>query len=107
MPQPDNNPNVTGQADPNNGNTALINTPKEVLAIPQENMGVGSVTPGVTHTSQLSTPDDGEGVEKSSGNKGLRGFLRKVTRTFEKRTNIKATDDDDRLLIAGLSIKMN
>ena len=44
--------------------------------------------------------------QQSSGNKGLRGFLRKVTRTFEKRTNIKATDDDDRLLIAGLAIKM-
>jgi hypothetical protein len=45
--------------------------------------------------------------QQSSGNKGLRGFFRKVTRTFEKRTNIKATDDDDRLLIAGLAIKMN
>jgi hypothetical protein len=38
---------------------------------------------------------------------GIRGFLRKVTRTFEKKTNIKATDDDDRLLIAGLAIKLN
>jgi hypothetical protein len=37
---------------------------------------------------------------------GLRGFLRKVTRTFEKNTNIKATDDDDRLLVGGLAIKL-
>ena len=36
----------------------------------------------------------------------LRGFFRKVTRTFEKRTNIDATDGDDRLLVAGLSIKL-
>lgn len=55
--------------------------------------------------------DDNAGAEIASndngGNKGLRGFFRKVTRTIEKRTNIKATDDDDRLLIAGLAIKMN
>jgi hypothetical protein len=49
---------------------------------------------------------DAQFASENSGNKGLRGFLRKVTRTFEKRTNIKATDDD-RLLIAGLAIKMN
>jgi anti-sigma factor RsiW len=34
-----------------------------------------------------------------------RGLFRKIARTFEKRTNIDATDDD-RLLIAGLSIKL-
>jgi hypothetical protein len=46
--------------------------------------------------------------QQSGGNKGLRGFFRKVTRTIEKRTNFnKAGDDDDRLLIAGLSIKTN
>ncbi len=35
----------------------------------------------------------------------LRGFFRKITRTFEKTTNIKATDGDDRLLVGGLAIK--
>jgi len=34
-----------------------------------------------------------------------RGLFRKIARTFEKRTNIDATDDD-RLLIAGLSFKL-
>jgi hypothetical protein len=37
----------------------------------------------------------------------LRGFLRKVTRTFEKNTNINATNDDDRILIGGLALKLN
>jgi hypothetical protein len=48
-------------------------------------------------------------ADENSGKKNkLRGFFRKVTRTFEKRTNIKATDeDDDHLLIAGLAIKLN
>ena len=36
----------------------------------------------------------------------LRGFFRKITRTLEKRTNIDATDDDGKLLIAGLAIKL-
>jgi len=58
----------------------------------------GVVTAAVVETSDIS--------EQPSGNKGLRGFLRKVTRTIEKRTNIKATDDDDRLLVAGLAIKL-
>jgi hypothetical protein len=76
---------------------------------------VNSNPPGVTtppsdtyHINKDKGPQD-SGVEfaseKSGG--GLRGFLRKVTRNIEKRTNIKATDDDDRLLIAGLAIKMN
>jgi hypothetical protein len=46
-------------------------------------------------------------VEESDGKKSrLRGFLRKVTRTFEKKTNIDATDDDDRLLVGGLAFKL-
>ena len=36
----------------------------------------------------------------------LRGFFRKVTRTFEKATNIKVTDDQDRLLVGGLAFKL-
>ena len=66
-------------------------------------------TKGKTELTKVTdeAPQPSYAVEQqSSGNKGLRGFLRKVTRTFEKRTNIKATDDDDRLLIAGLAIKM-
>ncbi len=34
-----------------------------------------------------------------------RGIFRKIARTFEKRTNIDATDDN-KLLVAGLSIKL-
>ena len=44
---------------------------------------------------------------QSDGKKNkLRGFFRKVTRTFEKRTNIDATDDEDRLLVGGLAIRL-
>ncbi|MBO9658031.1 MAG: hypothetical protein J7527_04330 [Chitinophagaceae bacterium] len=45
-------------------------------------------------------------IDDESGKKNRhRGFFRKITRTFEKRTNIKATDGDDRLLVGGLAIK--
>jgi hypothetical protein len=53
--------------------------------------------------ASLTEPVD----EEQPGRKNkLRGFFRKVTRTFEKNTNIKATDDEDRLLLGGLAIKL-
>jgi hypothetical protein len=52
----------------------------------------------------VSDPDT-DLADGSKKNK-LRGFFRKVTRTFEKRTNIDATNGDDKLLIAGLSFKL-
>ena len=61
------------------------------------------VTPDVVQTSY--NPD--EDLNQSGGKKSkLRGFLRKVTRTFEKNTNINAADDDNRLLIGGLAFKL-
>lgn len=37
----------------------------------------------------------------------LRGFLRKATRIFEKTTNINPADDENRVLIGGLALKLN
>ena len=80
---------------------------------PNGKMGIAGVT---TPDDKTSTKEAGKITQdnpdvdfasESSSNKGIRGFLRKVTRTIEKRTNIKATDDDGRLLIAGLAIKTN
>lgn len=45
-------------------------------------------------------------TDEQGGRNKLRGFFRKVTRTFEKATNLKATDADDRLLIGGLAIQL-
>ena len=65
----------------------------------------------VTHTADkplyASNPTvNDEDLNQSGGKKSkLRGFFRKLTRTFEKNTNIDATDDD-RLLIGGLAIKL-
>ena len=55
---------------------------------------------------QAAVTDDAD-FAVAGGNKKnkLRGFFRKVTRTFEKRTNIDPTDGEDRLLVAGLAFK--
>ncbi|MES1218288.1 MAG: hypothetical protein ABUT20_22470 [Bacteroidota bacterium] len=46
-----------------------------------------------------SNNDDGK-------NKKLRGFFRKATRVFEKRTNISSADDDDKVLIGVLAVRL-
>lgn len=40
------------------------------------------------------------------GNKRSRGLLRKVTRLFEKTTNIQATTDDNKLLIGSFAVSL-
>ena len=39
-------------------------------------------------------------------NKKFRGFFRKATRVFEKRANISAADDDDKVLIGVLAVRL-
>jgi hypothetical protein len=36
----------------------------------------------------------------------VKGLLRKATRVFERRTNIKATTDDDKLLIGAFAVSL-
>ena len=36
----------------------------------------------------------------------LKGFLRKATRFIERRTNIKATNENDELLIGAVALKL-
>lgn len=57
------------------------------------------------YTSNASETTDNDVRQKGKGG-GFRGLVRKITRTFEKNTNIEATDGDDRLLVAGLAIKL-
>lgn len=78
----------------------------------KETNRIPSVTPNsaqpldnvVTAASKVSVDPVDE--ERPGRKNKLRGFFRKVTRTFEKNTNIKATDDEDRLLLGGLAIKL-
>jgi hypothetical protein len=108
LPTPVQNPNVN-------------NIPKDAIAkvTPFENKDAADPLTNLVVTNQTSSPSgirtavnkepvsDTDADLGNSGKKNkLRGFLRKVTRTFEKRTNIDATNGDDRLLVAGLSFKL-
>jgi hypothetical protein len=115
LPSPENNPYVNP-----------VNRTND-MAIAQENVIPGNELPNNPQTkySPIVTkrPDDPSVIHASVNNKPviaddvdadqpdgkknkLRGFFRKITRTFEKKTGIDATDDDDRLLVAGLAIKL-
>jgi anti-sigma factor RsiW len=89
-------------------NVTIADLDKSALTNSQENISHPLVTSGTPqsfkHASTL-TPEGGESVEPEKKTK-FRGLLRTLTRTFEKTTNIKATDDDDRLLVAGLAIRL-
>jgi hypothetical protein len=69
----------------------------------------GALVTSVIRQPSLQTDDASSGSDdedRSEKKNRFRGFLRKVTRTFEKNTNIKATDENDRLLVAGMAIKL-
>lgn len=105
LPKPDQNPNVISQQQVD----GLMATGTPVAKNPEANnksFTTAAVTTAAVQPSDITTvkynPDDVETGKKSK----LRGLLRKVTRTFEKRTNIDPTDEDNRLLVGGLSIKL-
>ena len=111
LPNSEHNPNVNRDAEENS--LAIADLPKkDPLTSNTENKPIDVVTPD--NASSLNNgktavpiePDYALVTDESGKKNKLRGFFRKVTRTFEKRTNIKATDDEDRLLLAGLSIKL-
>lgn len=104
LPEPTYNPNMKRPIESTN-NLAELNMPeKKALTIPEEKISIQPVTPAYAHSLQSS--NELIDVEQPEKKNALRGLLRKVTRTFEKTTNIKATDDEDRLLVAGLAIKL-
>ena len=113
LPSPANNPNAKDMLYPEKNITAaLSNDRKEALTDFNEINTTAAVTadrPGPLHIINAASIETAgsEDVAMESGKKNkMRGFFRKLTRTFEKATNIKATDDEDRLLIAGLAIKL-
>lgn len=104
LPQPINNRNVI-KNDAANNTIAAVNIPKDNKKL--ESLTNPIVTPKTTQPSDFANASliEEESQQDDKKNK-LRGFFRKITRTFEKRTNIDATDDDGKLLVAGLAIKL-
>jgi hypothetical protein len=101
LPQPEDNPNFKKDA----ANMGMANVNDAVKQALTDN-NVTSKAAQPSNIIQAAVTDDAD-FAVTGGNKKnkLRGFFRKVTRTFEKRTNIDPTDGEDRLLVAGLAFK--
>jgi hypothetical protein len=103
LPQPLNNLDLKNDAF--KSDITKVIPPDEIRTPQKSKVKDDVVTTGPTPTSYSGSNSDD--LNQSDGKKGkLRGFLRKVTRTFEKNTNINATNDDDRVLIGGLALKL-
>lgn len=106
LPQPLFNPTIN-KHDATNKAVAIENTPIEIKQ--QHSLTNSDVTTqsplssDIVNASYSNTDADFDQPD-SKKNKN-RGFFRKIARTFEKRTDIDPTDDN-RLLIAGLAIKL-
>ena len=107
LPLPLNNPNINKNDAPNNAIAGNNN-------IPKENKQTNPLTNPVVTTQNPSSSDivyasnnntDADFDQPDSKKNKNRGFFRKLARTFEKRTDIDPTDDN-KLLVAGLSIKL-
>jgi hypothetical protein len=103
LPDPVYNPKMNGKID-DKEKASFVGTTNDALTKLKEIDPAFAVT--TSRPSALDNTVEVEGDNQSEKKNKLRGFFRKITRTLEKTTNIKATDDDDRLLIAGLAIKL-
>lgn len=102
LPVPDENPYIKIDQPKN---AIAQNNPKE--SVNTENKNVTNKLASPSDIKQASYNDNDVAFGQPDGKKNkLRGFFRKLTRTFEKRTDIDPTDDDDKLLVAGLAIKL-
>jgi hypothetical protein len=104
LPQPLNNPTINKN---NAANDAVVNiNPRKETINTKESLTIPPVTKPPVVTSPPENPDVSfASLEEGGKNKKNRGLLRKVARTFEKRTNMTATDND-RLLVGGLAFKL-
>jgi hypothetical protein len=108
LAEPTHNPNVINVRPNDIANAKLDFPSRETLTDNAELRKQIAVTPASVqplYTSNTSTQEK-EDVNQKGKKGGFRGFVRKITRTFEKTTDFEATDGDDRLLIAGLAIKL-
>jgi hypothetical protein len=104
LPQPLKNPTFNKNDAAENA-VVGISTSNEISSS-DKSLTKPPVTNPIAETSDSNNPDATfANFEEGSKNKKNRGFLRKVARTFEKRTSIDPTDDG-KLLVAGLSFKL-
>ena len=104
LPQPENNPNIKRNATNYGVAIPIESNP------PPTNLG-GIVTNPIPIPSDkgltfASNQENNSSDLQSGQNKSSRGFFRKAIRFIEKRTGIKPANDDDRVLIGSLAVKL-
>lgn len=82
---------------PKVNNMAAQKTESEIISDP---LGNSSVTKSSTPTFAIMDDD----FEKEKG--GLKEFLRKTTRVFERRTKIQTTTEDNKLLLGAFAVSL-
>ncbi|HYM95134.1 MAG TPA: hypothetical protein VET23_13405 [Chitinophagaceae bacterium] len=102
LAQPTNNPNVITEPLLDPALTAITSPDKKIIN-PQTN--TNPVTDKGSESSIQKAEPEFASLEEGS-NKKTRGFFRKAIRLFSKTTKINPTDDDDRLMIGGLAVKL-
>jgi hypothetical protein len=110
LPQPLNNRNSLINNAPNNNAIAKADILKEIKnadnLLTNTKVTNDKLQASDIQTASFTNTDDTNFNQSNSKKNKLRGFFRKVTRTFEKRTNIDPTDDDEKLLLGGLAIRL-
>lgn len=106
LPSGEKNPNINGLNNASTGNGALadtkpISTNSQVTVPPLK-----SNQASFASNNQYAFDEVVEVEEPENKKNKLRGFLRKVTRNFQKQTSIDMTNGDDQLLVAGFAFKM-
>ena len=83
---------------PKDNNKAAQKSESEIIGDP---LGNSSVTKSSTPTFAIMDDDD---FAKEKG--GLKEFLRKTTRVFERRTKIQTTTEDNKLLVGAFAVSL-
>ncbi len=106
LPSSINNPNTKINTS-SVSDVAIDNAKNNLTAYQSEKSSVTNPTgkPSIT-TVASEKPDATYASLEEGGNKKVRGFFRKVTRLFEKTTKINPADDDDRVLIGAVALKL-
>ena len=84
-----------------NNDAAIVQVEKK-----DELFNNSTVTNKTSPTLAIYNPGDGIGGKEKEDKGGLKGLLRKATRVFEHRTNIKTTTDDNKLLVGVFAVSL-
>lgn len=107
LPSSINNPNATINESSSVPDVAINNVPNNLATNQIETSAVTNAPDKpYINTGASEKTDATYASQQGSDNKKTRGFFRKVTRLFEKTTKINPANDDDRVLIGAVAVKL-